>query len=290
MFKKVLSFLLVLCMLVSFAACSDEVDRPDDWDEKAEFLEFLNGYYSADSAEKLTPYVVADTPDSQKEAVLSLKASAKETAGDMPYITDYVFDSVEMTLLETYEGYEIFWVTARSSAYEKAMRNFNSMDLTISDSYLGLGVAAAPTMAIQQIFALTIEDDRYVVSLDEDFQKEIQAKYTWCQNCLGHGYVYSQGSALCPQCTGMQEGEFSRKCSACGTEAVEVITEPGDTSANDDDVIISAESAFVCPNCGGKEFVVTITPAPPCDVCQNTGLIDTKQDCPDCAGKGYIKH
>ena len=269
-------------MLLSLAACGENasVERPADWDTEAKFLEFLNGYYSADTAEELGLYVVSGTTDDQIEYTLrSIEEALSYDNGDYPNMLEYTYDSVELEFLENYKGYEVFRVNAHSSAYEQAMQQYQE---SLNSDGLDPLSPSVTVVTILPIFAVTIENGRYVTSLDVAFNADIQARYLTCSTCMGQGYVSEPGDEPCTVCNGnVPEPAFI--CSLCNTEAIN--QEHQDSS----DMVVGYNGGFVCPNCGNTDsFHLGLQAV--CVGCMGSGFVQIEKTCTSCNGKGYLKN
>jgi hypothetical protein len=213
MLKKLISLLLVLCVLFSLAACGsapahESESKPAGWDVEAEVLRFLNGFHTAKTVEDLKPYALSKNSNSLLEAYITqtnklLEESWQNSDVRLDY-RDYPFDSVTVTVLDTYKGYEILWINAIGTAFAQAYNDLSAMGGPIS--------AVSPGNTF--LFPLTVENGHYVTSFDERLLQEIRSKYDYCESCHGSGYEMSIGSP-CAECSGL--GLFVNcVCNDCG--------------------------------------------------------------------------
>ena len=124
MLKRLPLLFMAFCLLFGLTACgkpaAQKESRPENWDVEAEVLRFCNGYFRAKTAEELKPYVLSNTADGRiKEAVEETNAFMSNIGSPLDY-RDYPYDSVEVTYLDAYEGFEILWVKTSSTAFQQA--------------------------------------------------------------------------------------------------------------------------------------------------------------------------
>ena len=288
MFKRVLILALALCLVISFVGCggpSEMVGRPDNWDLEAEVLRYCNGSIRAKTAEELRPYVVSNISDASVKAHVDANNASMEQvmAEAVLDYRDYPYDSVEVTLLDTYKNYEVLWVNLSSSAYNQAVEELDPSNAPVS--YVGIG----PAMLI-----VTIENGHYVGTIDESLINEVQAMYDYCMECHGMGTY----GILCAECYGSGM-RMVNVCSGCNEEVTFDFSSEDQNSViinsegNSDALVDSSlellpiqgviTSNYTCSNCGVTDYFTT---EKPCTACQ--GASDT-MPCDACDGKGWIK-
>ena len=316
--KKLLTMLMVICMIVGLAACKSKgktagsEGRPAGWDADAQVLKWLNGLSHARTVEELAPYVSSDTTKADKEYYISqitqLEGDTQISEGGMEtsvYIPTY--EKAETTLLGTFEGYEILHV--------KLQIQNDDPEVLVS------------TLPVGTVLLLKIENGRYVTNLSLTFGEELQDTYEICYECHGGGTA-AHMSVSCFQCWGA--GVMTQcVCDACGesfetagvfdpeeekiggltgvldTEVEKisgltgaVIIESDILDAND--YLHSTFYSVSCPECYGTSITMkeTVTCSgcdgkggvlmTECQVCEAGG--GPEHTCTICDGKGYIKH
>lgn len=294
MLKRLTLILMAFCLILGLAACGNSApdhqgeSRPENWDAEAEVLRYCNGFYRAKTAEELKPYVLSETADARiKEVVDELNASLSGLVDTLDY-RDYPYDSVEVTLLDTYKGYEILWVKTASSAFQAAAdalsKNTNGLL-----SYTNIGS--------NLLMALTIENGHYVSSLDEAFFGEVLEKYDYCQSCHGEGGAAYLGWE-CPICNdaGTIIAYYCQDCHAVNV-AEEVLGVYYDDIAgiwlDINDVpcgyptLPMDPTGSQCCECGGSNQTTTQVT---CHRCLGSGgQKATFEACTTCNGNGWIK-
>lgn len=283
MLKKAIVFLLCLCMVLAMSACaagksnSESSARPENWDTEAEFLKWYNGFYGARTVEDLEPYVLRSSTKLQKEKYIETEKELRAGVVEgFPYAYDYIYDSVELTFLENYKGYDLFWANAKSSAYTKAIEDFYAALEDPNDPTFGRGEIHGYTyIGGNLLVALTIEDGHYVSNLNEAFFREIQRKYTYCTSCGGSGSILEPGEEICPVCNG---DAFIEECGSCHASLENTASE------NETSVGTPSEKGK-CPNCGDLNSLSLMRS---CSNCFG-GREYVDMPCADCEGKGYMK-
>lgn len=290
MLKRLTLFFMAFCLLFGLTACgkpaAQKESRPENWDVEAEVLRFCNGYFRAKTAEELKPYVLSNTADGRiKEAVEETNAFMSNIGSPLDY-RDYPYDSVEVTYLDAYEGFEILWVKTSSTAFQQAEEEY------ISQMHSTGEVTAVTHISPNVLLVLAIENGHYVSSLDEALSNEVLKMYDYCQSCHGQGGITYPGW-VCSACNG--EGtQTAYLCQDCNTVNI-----PGQMpfpSGNADGIqtnLSSLSSVFLgglqaqCTQCGGSNFVETQIG---CSNCLGSGGEEGKfESCAACSGKGWIK-
>ena len=302
MWKRMCLVLLSLCLLFSLAACGsapahESESKPADWDMEAEVLRFLNGYNMAKTVEGLRPYALSENSNSLLEPFITqtntlLEESWQNSDVRLDY-RDYPYDSVTVTVLGTYKGYEIVWVTASCIAFAQAWEDLSEKG----------GALAAVFPGDTFLLALTVENGHYVTSFDERLLKEVRSKYDYCESCRGSGYEMSTGSP-CAECNGL--GRFVNcVCNDCGEAFQEqpLFSIPGglgvvgDVDTSDEETTASTQASkvsvvgivthYACPSCESENVTVT---EESCSSCAGEGFIFVEpKKCRTCDGKGWIK-
>lgn len=298
MWKRMCLVLLSLCLLFSITACGsapahEGESKPAGWDMEAEVLRFLNGFNMAKTVEDLRPYALSENSDSLLEAYITqtnkiLEESWQTSDVHLDY-RDYPFDSVTVTVLGTYKGYEIVWVNATGTAFVQAWE-----DLSAKGGALNV-VSPGNTF----LFALTVENGHYVTSFDERLLKEVRSKYDYCESCHGSGYEMAEG-IICEECNGV--GRIGNcVCNDCGNAfRVEPTfispdsetTSDGETNTDDTGPLLyhsslGYASEQVCPSCGSENVTVA---EEPCGSCVGEGFtLVEPEKCRTCDGNGWIK-
>lgn len=307
MLKRLSLVLLTLCLLFSFTACGsaparESESKPADWDMEAEVLRCLNGIVTAKTVEDLRPYVLSETPNSLLEKYIAETNQLLEDYSDAKLdYRDYTYDSVTVTVLETYKGYDILWINASSSSFNQAADALSPTDGVIS--YVGM-----PTI---HLAPFTVENGHYVASMDETLQKEISSKYDYCQSCGGFGTGLLALAEPCEDC-GFLGFITSCVCNDCGETfrgnssmlypGMIVVPESEDSSNEETTpntsveieapiVLVDGLTGFAgvqsCPSCESTNVTATEEPCPTC-----AGAINTPAEapmCPTCNGNGWIK-
>lgn len=310
MLKRLILVLLALCLLFSFTACGNAPDReseskPADWDMEAEVLRCLNGINTAKTVEDLRPYVLSENPNSLLEKYIAetnkMLEDSWQNSDAKLYYRDYTYDSVTVTVLETYKGYDILWINASSSSFDQASDALSPTDGVIS-------VVGIPTTYLAPF---TVENGHYVISMDETLQEEIYSKYEYCQSCWGSGHGTLPIAGPCEDC-GFLGFITSCVCNDCGETFRGdssmlfsdnfVVPEHEDSSQEETvpDTIVKIEtplvsvdgltgfaSVQVCPSCESTNVTATEEPCPTC-----AGEINTPAEpekCHACNGNGWIK-
>lgn len=288
--KRLTLLFMSLCLIFGLVACgkpaTQKESRPENWDVEAEVLRFCNGYLRAKTAEELKPYVLSETSDARvKEVMDQLNASMSGLAGTLDY-RDYPYDSVEVTYLDTYEGFEILWVKTASSAFRQAEEEYTSQMLSSCE------FSAVTHISSNLLMVLAIENGHYVTSLDEAFINEVLKLYDYCQSCHGQGGISYPGWE-CSACNG--EGtQTAYLCQDCNT-----VNYPGQMpfpGGNADGIQTNLSSLTgvslgglraQCTQCGGSNFTETQTD---CSNCLGSGGEEDKfESCATCSGNGWIK-
>lgn len=293
MLKRLTLLFMALCLLLSLAACGkpagQKVSRPENWDVEAEVLRYCNGYFRAKTAEELKPYVTSETADECITEVMDqLNASMSGLAGTLDY-RDYSYDSVEVTYLDAYEGFEILWVKIASSAFEavaeELRKNTHGM---VSYSNIGPGL----------LLVLAIENGHYVSSLDEGLSNEVLKKYDSCQSCRGQGGVTYLGF-VCHNCNGA--GTLTAYlCHDCyevniGAEILQAEYDPIEGIWKDSWTGLPCEypalpldpTGSQCCECNSSNLTTTQVS---CLICAGLGGQKTTfEACTTCNGNGWIK-
>ena len=286
MMKRTALLFMSLCLFFCLVACGEPAakteSRPENWDVEAEVLRFCNGYLRAKTAEELKPYVLSDTADGRiKESVAEINDFMSDAAG-LDY-RDYPYDSVEVTYLDTYEGFEILWVKTASSAFRQAEEEYTSQMQSSGE------VSAVTYISSNLLMVLAIENGHYVTSLDEAFNNEVQKLYDYCQSCHGQGSISYLGWE-CTACNG-EGAQTAYLCQDCNT-----VNYPGQMlslSVNGEGIQSLGDLQFTftpvaqCDQCGGSNFTETQTDCSGCD--GSGGEEDKYESCTVCSGKGWIK-
>ena len=295
MLKRVLALTLALLLTISFVGCGNAASKtqsqhPDNWDVEAEVLRFCNGFYRAKTVQDAQTYLVSGTSKGSVKAYLnSMEGLFQE--GSLDY-RDYPYDSVEVTFLETYNGYEIFWVIPSSTAILQA-----------NEEMLASSGIASYTQLSPMLVALTIEKGHYVTSLDENLSKKILSKYDYCLSCHGLGGTTMPGMA-CPDCGGLGQQTVC-VCQDCAEEFTPLLSfggmkltpigpaeEEGTTyefnsALSSDIALVDRFADSACPSCNGTNIITEISF---CESCQGISSSEAGFDpCTACDGKGWIK-
>ena len=264
--KKGIAVLLILCVLFSLSACdlfSKEVpvitraEEPEGWDREAEFLKFINGFFWSQTADEMRQYCKKGTTQKQMQQTLDLYSEFRRYQnGDFPKVYDYPYDSVKLTYLENYKGYDIFRAVVKSSAYEAAVAEYKAQQPD----------AVLPICSPVRVWALTIEDGKYVACLNERLKYEINGKCSDCGYCFGEaGVLYPVPSdEVCTVCNG--EGYVEAHCNDCGAKLATATT-PCECGAT-----LVDKSNWQCAHC------------------RETGKEPIFEKCPECDSKGYTYH
>ena len=289
MLKRLSLVLLALCLLFGFAACGsapahESEPKPENWDMEAEVLRFLNGMNTAKTVEELRPYVLSENPDRLLEKYIAETNKILEETWQYSDVKldyrDYTYDSVRVTVLDTYKGYDILWVHAVSSSFIMAWNDLSAMK----------GAVSAVGLPTTYLIPLTIENGHYVTSMDETLPKEIHRKYDYCDNCYGSGYEI-QESFICEDCNGA--GRFGNcVCNDCGN-AFQVELPPNTSGhiVNEQPIteggLVGFATQRICPACESENVTLT---EEPCSSCAAEGFILIEPEkCRTCDGNGWIK-
>ena len=302
MLKRIATLALVLLLAIGLVGCGNEepkvnTQRPADWDVEAEALLFCNGYYRAKTPEELKPYVLSSTSDKRIKEIMDLtNASLSGMDANSLDFRDYPYDAVEVTVLETYKGYDICWINMTSSAIEQAVEELNQQNqegsLMMPVSYTQIGPV---------LVALAIENGHYVTTLDESLSAEVLNKYSYCQTCYGQG-APAPIADICMDCSGGQK--TTATCQDCNEEFTPTLnsltfipdeTQEGNgsffsgiTSSAGSDSLVSFAQDSQCPNCGSTNISIA---SEICETCQGNGFIEPDvSPCSTCDGKGWIKN
>lgn len=267
--KRIIALLLCLCTICGLVACAPTspfapepsitaAERPEDWDQEAEFLRFINGFFWSESVSDMRKFSVKGTTSKQMESSLNLyKEFRRYQQGDFPNVFDYPYDTVELTFLETYNGYEIFYFSdIRSTAYEAAVEAYKSQQPDPENVTL-------PICSPVSIWALTIQDGKYVACLDERLVRDLNNKLSLCSNCYGTPGVLVPipGEETCTACNG--EGYVEAFCIDCGAP------------------LATATTPCEC----GTQLIDK--PNWLCEHCKETGKEPVFVECPECQSLGY---
>ena len=290
MIKKLITVLLSLCVLFSLAACGsapahESESKPADWDMEAEVLRFLNGYTMAKTVEDLRPYALSENSDSLMEEYITqtnklLEESWQNSDVRLDY-RDYPFDSVTVTVLDTYKGYEIVWVNATGIVFAQAWED-------LSEKGGALNVVFPGNVFL---LALTVENGHYVTSFDERLLKEVRSKYDYCESCHSSGYEMSIESP-CAECNGL--GRFINcVCNDCGESFQEQplsispggLGSVGDVDTSDEETTASIQASNVpVVGIGDMVYLTHYT----CPSCESENVTVTEESCSSCVGEGFM--
>ena len=298
MLKRLTLLFMALCLIFCLAACGKPAStavgepRPENWDVEAEVLRFCNGYFRAKTAEELKPYVLSETANARiKEFVDELNASLSGLVDTLDY-RDYPYDSMEVTYLDTYEGFEILWVKTSSTAFQQAVEEYTSQMHSAGEDI------AVTHISPNVLLVLAIENGHYVASLDEAFSNEVRKKYDYCQSCDGQGGIIYLGSEcrVCKDagtlteyfCQDCQEVFVAEEILRAYYDEIEGIWKDTITDLPCEYPNLPLDPADLpCYKCGSSNLTTTQVT---CDRCLGFGGKETTfETCTTCNGNGWVK-
>lgn len=233
--KKAIVILLTLCMILPLVACvpAEETaetpkettettlpnryeERPEDWDQEKELRKCFNGAFGARTVEELSPYVLSDTTQEQKEAFLAkIEAWRSQLPEGYPCFFDYPNDYVGASFQENNNGLETFLVFSASNYdFENDVFDWEDSQKNINDAKFSAGIVEGLIYVCgRPAVVVAIEGGKYVVCLEETITDK--NTYVTCPTCSGEGGCWETEGGVCSYCGGEPPKNIFDVCYYC---------------------------------------------------------------------------